>query len=122
MSTYSNLNNEAELLEIKTRDDEIINLKYQTEKHDYEIILKSPKIDNEYYKKKYRSLNKKNLFMIVSEIWIGFGGLSFGSGLTISGIAPVGLVTASGISFLSSMSTLITNEYFSKRQKNDIIN
>ena len=50
MSTY--LNNEPELLEIKTRHDEIKNLKYQTEKHDHGIILKSLKIDNEYYKKK----------------------------------------------------------------------
>ena len=47
MSTYPNLNNEPELLKIKTRDDEIKNLKYQTEKHDLENILKSPKIDNE---------------------------------------------------------------------------
>ena len=59
MSTYPDLKNEPELLKIKTRDDEIKNLKYQTEKHDYENILKSLKIDNEYYKKKYKSLNKK---------------------------------------------------------------
>ena len=39
------------MLNIKTRDDEIKNLKYQTEKHDYENFLKSPKIDNECYKK-----------------------------------------------------------------------
>ena len=52
--------------------------------------------------------------MIVSEILIGVGGLSVGSGLTISGIAPVVMVTAGSISFLSSIPTLITNEYFSK--------
>ena len=52
--------------------------------------------------------------MIVSEIFIGVGGLAVGSGLTVSGIAPVGMVTAGSISFLSSISTLITNEYFSK--------
>ena len=51
MSTYPNINNEPELLKIKTRDDEIKNLKDQTEKHDHEKILKSLKIDNEYYKK-----------------------------------------------------------------------
>ena len=48
MSTCPNINNEAELLKIKTRlniDDEIKNLKYQTEKHDHEKILKSLKID-----------------------------------------------------------------------------
>ena len=52
MSTYPDLKNEPELLKIKTRDDEIKNLKYQTEKHDHENILKSPKSDNESYKKK----------------------------------------------------------------------
>ena len=49
MTTYPNLNNEAELSKIKTRDDEIKNLKHQTEKHDHENILKSLKNDNEYY-------------------------------------------------------------------------
>ena len=47
MTTYPNLNNEPELLKMKTRDDEFKNLKYQTEKHDHEIILKSLKIDGE---------------------------------------------------------------------------
>ena len=63
MCTYPNLNNETKLLKIKTRDDEIKNLKYRTEKHDHESILKSPKIDNEYYKKKYKSLNKKKALL-----------------------------------------------------------
>ena len=58
MSTYPNINNEPELLKIKTRDDKIKSLKKQTEKHDHEI-LKSLKIDNEYFKKKYKSLKKK---------------------------------------------------------------
>ena len=39
MTNYSNLNNEAELPKIKSRDDENKNMKYQTEKHDYENIL-----------------------------------------------------------------------------------
>ena len=52
MSTYPNLNNEPELLKIKTRDDEIKDSKYRSEKHDHENILKSHKIDNENYKKK----------------------------------------------------------------------
>ena len=35
MSVYPNLkSDDVELLKIKTRDDEIKNLKYQTEKHD----------------------------------------------------------------------------------------
>ena len=39
MSTYPDLKNEPELLKIKTRDDEIKNLKYHTEKHDHEIEI-----------------------------------------------------------------------------------
>ena len=44
---YPTLNNERKLLKIKTRDDEIKNLKYQTDKHDHERILISLKSDNE---------------------------------------------------------------------------
>ena len=60
--------------------------------------------------------------MIVSEILIGVGGLYVGSGLTIFGIAPVGLVTAGSISFLSSISTIITNKIFFQSEKYDILN
>ena len=98
MSTYPNLNNDPELLKIETRDDEIKNLKYQTEKYDHENILKSLKIDNDYYKKKYEKLNKK-VFSIVSEILIGSVAFGVRSGLTISGLAPVGIMCASSISF-----------------------
>ena len=38
------------------------------EEHDYENILKSPIIDNKYHRKKYKTLNKTKIFMIVSEI------------------------------------------------------
>ena len=69
-STYPILNNERELLK-KTRDDEIKNLKNQTEKHDHEIIQKSLKFDNEYYKKNYKSLNKKEVLLIITEILLG---------------------------------------------------
>ena len=113
MSTYPNLKNEPKILKIKTNGDEIRDLKHRTEKHDYENILKSLNLHSENYKKKYKSLNKKT-FMIVSETLIGIGGSSVGSGLTLSGIAPVGMVTVGSISFLSSISTLITNEFFSK--------
>ena len=60
MSTYPNLNKEPELLKIKTTDHEIKKIKYQTEKQDHENNLKSLKIDNEYYKKKYNNLNKRS--------------------------------------------------------------
>ena len=71
MSGYPNTNNEPELLKIKTKDDEIKNLKYQTEKNDHENILKSFKFDNEKYKKKYKSLNKKKILIFIFEKLIG---------------------------------------------------
>ena len=59
MTIYANLNNEPEMLKMKTRDDESKNLTYQTGKYNHENTLDSLKIDNEHYKKKYKSLNKK---------------------------------------------------------------
>ena len=70
---YPNLNNDPELLKIKTKDDQLEELQYKTEKHDYENILKSLEIDNEYYKKKHKNLNKKKVLLIITEIVIGSG-------------------------------------------------
>ena len=73
MTTYPNIYNEPDILKIETRDDEIKNLKYQSEKHDHENTLKSLKFDNKYYKKKYKRLNKKKALLIITEILIGSG-------------------------------------------------
>ena len=111
MSTYPNLNNEPELLKIKTRDDEIKNLKYQTEKHDHENILKSLKIDNEYYKKKYKSLNEKKILLIITEILIGSGSAIGSStrGLINPG-AGIIISSSTALALLTSIAILITNE------------
>ena len=53
MTTYPNINIEPELLKVKICDDETKYLKYPAETHDHENRFKSPKIDNEYFKKKY---------------------------------------------------------------------
>ena len=117
MSTYPTLKNEAELLKITTKDDEIKTLKYKTEKHDYENILKSLKNDNEYYKKKYNSLNKKKIYIIVLEILTGSSGVIVGSTLTATGVgASIGVPIAGASAFIASIATLITNEYLSKRK------
>ena len=113
MSNYLDLKNEPELLKIKTRVDEIKNLKNQTEKHDHENILKSLKNDNEYYKKKYKSLNKKKILLIITEILIGSGSAITSS--TFSFINPsIGIPIASCSALLTSIAILITNEYISK--------
>ena len=113
MSTYPDLKSDVELLKIKTRDDEIKSLKYQTEKHDHENILKSLKNDSEYYKKKYNSLNRKKILLIVSEILIG-GGSAIGSS-TMGLLNPsAGIIASSSTAFITIIAILITNEYISK--------
>ena len=58
MTTHPDLKKETELLEIKTKDDQLKELQYRTEKHYHENILKSLEVDNESYNKKYKNLNK----------------------------------------------------------------
>ena len=91
MSTYPDLKSEPELLKIKTKDHQLKELQYKTEKHDFENILKSLKNDNESYKKKYKSINKKKILLIITEILVGSG--SAISTSTMSIINPsIGLV------------------------------
>ena len=113
MTTYPNLNLEPELLKIKTRYDEIRNLKYRTEKHDRENILKSLKLDDEYYKKKYKSLNKKKVLLIITEVIIGSA--STISSSTMGLINPgAGIIISSSTTLLTSFALLITNELISE--------
>ena len=71
MSTHPNLKIEdPTLLKITTKVDESKELRYKTEKHDHEIILKSLKIANEFYKKKSKSLNKNKVLLIITQILI----------------------------------------------------
>ena len=113
MSGYPDLKNEPELLKIKTRDDEIKNLKYQTEKHDHENILKSLKSDNESYKKKNKSLNKKKILLIITEILIGAGSAVGSSSMALFN-PGAGIIISSSTALLTSIAILITNEYISK--------
>ena len=113
MSTYPVLNNEPELLKIKTKDDQLKELQYKTERHDRENIIKSLKSDSESYKKKYKSLNKKKVLLIITETLIGLG--SAFSTSTMSLINPsIGIVLTSFTALLTSIAILITNEYISK--------
>ena len=106
------MNNEPELIKTRTKDDEITDLKYKTEIHDHENILKSLKIDNEYYKTKHKNLNKK-ILIFVTEILIGSGS-ALGSS-TMGSINPVaGIKISSSTALLTSFAILITNEYISE--------
>ena len=112
MTTYPNLN-EPELLRRKSKDDQLKELQYKTEKHDFKNILKSLKSDNESYKKKYKSLKKKKVLLIITEILIGSG--SAISTSTMSLINPsIGIVITSSTALLTSLAILITNDYISK--------
>ena len=114
MSGYPNLKtDDVELLKIKTKDDQLKELQYKTEKHNFGNILKSLKSDKKSYQKKYKSLNKKKILLITSEILIGSGYAISTS--TMSLINPsVGRVLTSSAALLTSLAILITNEYISK--------
>ena len=75
--------------------------------------MKSLKIDNEFYKKKHKSLNKKKLLLIITEILIGAG-----YAVGISSMALInpgaGIIITSSTALLSSIAILITYEYISK--------
>ena len=112
MTNYPDLKKEPELLKTKTRDDEIKNLKYQSEKHDHENILKSIKIDSEYYKKN-QNLNEKKILLIITEVFVGSAS-AVGSS-TMGLINPgAGFIISSSKTLLTSTSILIRNEYISK--------
>ena len=113
MSIYPNINNEPELLKIKTRDDEIRNLNFETEKHDQENILMSLKIDIENYKKKYKSLNKKKVILIINEILVGSASAVDSSTMRL--INPgAGIIISSSPALLTSIAILITKEHISE--------
>ena len=75
--------------------------------------MKSLKNDNESYKKKYKSLNKKKILLIITEILVGSGS-AIGTS-TMSLINPsIGIVLTSSTALLTSLALLITNEFISE--------
>ena len=112
MTTYSNLNNEPELLKMKTKNDEVKDSNYKTEEHNSDILLKSLEIDNEYYKKKYKSLGEKKVLLIISEILIASA--STFSSSTMGSINPgASIIVSSSTALLTSFAVLITKEHVS---------
>ena len=75
--------------------------------------MKSLEIDDEYYKKKYKSLNNKKVLLIITEFLIGSG--SAISTSTMSSLNPsISIVLITSTALLTSLAILITNEYISK--------
>ena len=114
MSGYPYLKtDDVELKKMKTKDDELKELEYKTEKHDHENILKSLKTDKEYYKKKFKKLNKKKVLLIITKILDGAGFAVSSSSMAL--INPgAGIVISSSTALLTSFAILITTEYISK--------
>ena len=101
------------MLNLKTRDDEIKDLLFTTEKHDHEKIFKSLRNDNQYYKKKDRSLNKKKVLLIITKFLIGFASTISSSTMGFINLG-VGIIISISTALLTSIGTLVTNEYISK--------
>ena len=96
---------------ITTKDAEIEEIKYRTEKHDYESFLKSLRIDIGYYEIKYKGLNKKEVLLIFTEILMGAA--STISSSTFAILNPTaGFIISTAL--LTSSAILVTNDYISK--------
>ena len=75
--------------------------------------MKYLKSDNESFKKKYKTLNKIKILLIITEILIG-SGTAIGTS-TMSLVNPsIGIVLTSSTALLTSIAILITNEFISK--------
>ena len=107
------MNNDPEFLKVKTKDDEIKDLKYKTEKQEHENILKSLKIDNECYKKKEKKLRKKKKLLIITEILMGSRLAITTSTMSLIN-SSIGIVLSSSTALQTSIAILIINEYISK--------
>ena len=109
---HPSLKRDPELLTIKTKDDEIKELKHRPEKHVYVWISTSMRTDNDCYKKKNISLNRKKLLLNITETLIGSSSRKT-STLTI--INPsADLILSSSSALITSITNLITIEYLSK--------
>ena len=112
MSTHTKLNIDLGLLNLRTKYDYITDLYYKIKKHDHEKILKSLKIDTEYYRKKYKSFRKK-LLTIITEILIRSASTINSSTLAVKNFSAGAIVSIS-TNLLASIAMLITDEYISK--------
>ena len=73
-------------------------------------------MDNAYYNKKYKSLNKKKILLFTTDILIGYA--STNSSSTMSLINPgAGNIHSSSTALLTSFPILITYEYYSESKE-----
>ena len=73
-------------------------------------------MDNDFYKKNYKKLNKKKVLLIITEILVGSA--SGVDSSTMGLINPgAGIIISSSTALLTSIAILITNHYISKLKK-----
>ena len=88
-------------------------MEFKKEKHDLEKSSESLKIDNDYYKKKYKVLKKRQIFLSFTEILTGTA--STMSSSTKAVVNPsAGNIKSSISVLLTATVTLITIEGISK--------
>ena len=88
-------------------------IQYKTEKHDHEKILKCFKNYIDYYKKKYKHLNKKKVILIITES-LTRSASTISSG-TLAELNPsMNVVILASTTLWSSIAILITNEHIWK--------
>ena len=113
MIGYPDVNIEPELKKLKTRHDEITILKNQTEKHDYENILKTLNFDTQFYENKNKSLTEKKVLLIITELLRGSASTIISSTLAILN-PSAGIVISSSTALLTGIGILIMNECISE--------
>ena len=110
--TYLNLNIDPEVLKIGTKDHKIKEWKNIKEEHDLEKILKSLKIDDDYYKKKYEKLKINELLLTIREVVNGSVPTKGPSTIAILDPSAVILILGSK-TLLKSIAILVMNECLS---------
>ena len=87
-------------------------MKNKTGKPHNETFLKSLKIHKDFHKNKLSKKNEKKIYITILETLTGVCGLAVATSLSITRTgSSVSVPIAGGTSFLSSVATLITNEY-----------
>ena len=109
-------NVDATLLKITTKEDEIEKTRWNSEQHDDGNILKCLEIANDYYKKKYKALNRKKILSIILERLIESASKKRSSTLAIL-IPSADFILSSRTALLTSLAELSMNERIHLKNK-----
>ena len=103
------------LLKATKKDDRINELKTRTKEHDYENILKSPKNENDFHRKKCKCSNVENLLLVFFWNFLGSSSTILSSALsTINPYIAIPIVRSSALK--TSLANLIKDDQNSKQK------